>query len=43
VSQSKHEKERLWRVKKEDQHPHGKVKSFEQLAEGKGNDIKKNK
>ncbi len=32
MSQSKHEKERNWTVRKQDQHPHGKVKSFKELA-----------
>lgn len=36
MTQSQHEAERLWRVKKEAQHPHGKVKSFEQLADEAG-------
>lgn len=43
MTQSQHEKERLWRVKKEDQHPHGKVKSFDQLASEAGKTIKSNK
>jgi hypothetical protein len=38
MTQSKSEKERQWEARKESQNPHGKVKSFEQLAEeaGKG-------
>lgn len=43
MSQSKHEEERLWRVKKEAQHPHGKVKSLEELAGGANNTKQKNK
>lgn len=35
MSESKHEQERKWAVRKQDQHPHGKVKSFKELA-GKG-------
>ncbi|WP_343797610.1 DUF6254 family protein [Bacillus carboniphilus] len=27
----KNEKERMWRVRKESQNPHGKVKSFKEL------------
>lgn len=33
MSHQKRQKERLWRTRKENQHPHGKVKTFEQLAE----------
>jgi hypothetical protein len=36
MTQSQHESERLWRVRKEAQHPHGKVKSFAQLADEAG-------
>ncbi|MGJ7922367.1 DUF6254 family protein [Neobacillus sp. LXY-4] len=36
MSQSKHEAERLWRVRKEAQHPHGKIKSLEQIADEVG-------
>ncbi|HZG74167.1 MAG TPA: DUF6254 family protein [Chondromyces sp.] len=36
MSHSKREEEREWRERKESQHPHGKVKSFEQLAEDAG-------
>jgi hypothetical protein len=32
MSESKREKERNWTVRKQDQHPHGKVKSFKELA-----------
>lgn len=35
MTQSKHEKERQWNVRKEEQHPHGKVSSFKELSEGK--------
>ncbi|WLR43145.1 DUF6254 family protein [Bacillus carboniphilus] len=31
MSQSKHEKERQWNVRKGAQHEHGKVKSFDQI------------
>lgn len=38
MTQSKKQEERQWRQRKETQHPHGKVKSFDQLADepGKG-------
>ncbi|WP_222928834.1 DUF6254 family protein [Neobacillus piezotolerans] len=38
MTQSKRQKERQWAARKEEQNPHGKVKSFEQLADeaGKG-------
>jgi hypothetical protein len=36
MTESKREKERNWTVRKQDQHPHGKVKSFKELA-GKEN------
>jgi hypothetical protein len=36
MSESKRERERNWTVRKQDQHPHGKVKSFKELA-GKEN------
>lgn len=38
MTQSKRQKEREWKERKQSQNPHGKVKSFEQLAEeaGKG-------
>jgi hypothetical protein len=38
MSKSKSEQEREWTVRKQDQNPHGKVKSFEQLSKeaGKG-------
>ncbi|MCM3663217.1 DUF6254 family protein [Mesobacillus subterraneus] len=32
MSESKREQERKWAVRKQDQHPHGKVKSFKELA-----------
>ncbi|MCP8968526.1 DUF6254 family protein [Ectobacillus ponti] len=34
MSHQKKEKERLWRARKENQQPHGKVKTFAELAEG---------
>ncbi|WP_404450639.1 DUF6254 family protein [Virgibacillus necropolis] len=37
MAKPKQEQEREWRDRKESQNPHGKVKSFEQLA----NDAKK--
>jgi hypothetical protein len=33
MSESKHESERKWTVRKQEQHPHGKVKSNKELAE----------
>lgn len=33
MTQSKSQKERQWNVRKHSQNPHGKVKSFEELAE----------
>ncbi|WP_237389565.1 DUF6254 family protein [Bacillus sp. USDA818B3_A] len=33
MSQSKSQQEREWTVRKQDQNPHGKVKSFKQLSE----------
>ncbi|WP_239094195.1 DUF6254 family protein [Bacillus sp. B15-48] len=36
MTQSQRERERFWRERKQEQNPHGKVKSFDQLAkEGK--------
>lgn len=32
LTKSKHEKERQWNVRKQTQQPHGKVKTFEELA-----------
>ncbi|WP_240035254.1 DUF6254 family protein [Neobacillus notoginsengisoli] len=32
MTQSKRQKERQWEARKESQNPHGKVKTFEQLA-----------
>ncbi|MCM3568716.1 DUF6254 family protein [Neobacillus mesonae] len=32
MSQSKSQQERQWTVRKQDQNPHGKVKSLKQLA-----------
>lgn len=31
MTKSKHENERQWNVRKQDQHPHGKVESFKEL------------
>jgi len=33
VSKSKREEERQWKVRKETQNPHGKVKSLEEIAD----------
>lgn len=33
MTQSKRQQERQWTVRKQAQNPHGKVKSFEELAE----------
>ncbi len=35
MTKQKREKERAWTVRKQDQHPHGKVKSFKELSQGK--------
>ncbi|WP_228027668.1 DUF6254 family protein [Bacillus fonticola] len=35
MSQSKHEQERQWKVRKEEQHPHGQVKTKKELASTK--------
>ncbi|WP_241680155.1 DUF6254 family protein [Metabacillus mangrovi] len=35
MSQSKKQEERQWKDRKQNQHPHGEVKSFKELAEGK--------
>ncbi|RBP95014.1 hypothetical protein DFO70_10344 [Cytobacillus firmus] len=32
MTKSKSEKERAWTVRKQDQHPHGKVKSLKELS-----------
>jgi hypothetical protein len=32
MTRSKREKERAWTVRKQDQNPHGKVKSFKELS-----------
>jgi hypothetical protein len=32
MSRSKREKERTWQVRKQDQNPHGKIKSFKELS-----------
>jgi hypothetical protein len=34
MTRAKREKERTWTVRKQDQHPHGKVKSFKELSNG---------
>jgi Family of unknown function (DUF6254) len=35
MTKSKREKEREWTVRKQEQHPHGKVKSLEDIAKEK--------
>lgn len=41
MTQSNKEKERQWKANKHAKNPHGKVKSFEQLAEEAGKDNSK--
>lgn len=36
MTESQHERERKWNVRKQSQKPHGKVKSFDQLADEAG-------
>ncbi|MFD6441076.1 DUF6254 family protein [Peribacillus sp. NPDC060186] len=36
MTQSKRQQERQWKDRKQSQNPHGKVRSFEQLAEDMG-------
>jgi len=36
MTQSQSQRERFWRERKQEQNPHGKVKSFDQLAEEAG-------
>ncbi|MEF2098297.1 DUF6254 family protein [Peribacillus sp. NPDC096447] len=36
MTQSKRQQERQWKDRKQSQNPHGKVNSFEQLAEDTG-------
>ncbi|MBA9026978.1 DUF6254 family protein [Peribacillus huizhouensis] len=36
MTQSKRQQERQWKDRKQSQNPHGKVRSFEQLAEDSG-------
>ncbi|WP_449621429.1 DUF6254 family protein [Robertmurraya sp. Marseille-Q9965] len=35
MTKSQREKERAWTVRKQDQNPHGKVKSFKELSKEK--------
>ncbi|WP_246197149.1 DUF6254 family protein [Cytobacillus depressus] len=35
MTKAKREKERAWAVRKQDQNPHGKVKSLKELAQDK--------
>ncbi|MEK3889893.1 DUF6254 family protein [Bacillus sp. FSL K6-3431] len=43
MTQSKRQKERQWKERKQSQNPHGKVKSFEQLVDGAGKGESENK
>ncbi|MFD1735544.1 DUF6254 family protein [Bacillus salitolerans] len=43
MTQSKRQKERQWRTRKEAQNPHGKVKSYDDLAEDVTNNDVENK
>jgi len=43
MTQSQSQRERQWRERKQEQNPHGKVKSFEQLAEEAGKNGKENR
>lgn len=36
MTQSQRERERFWKERKQEQNPHGKVKSFNQLAKETG-------
>ncbi|WML43511.1 DUF6254 family protein [Neobacillus sp. PS3-40] len=40
MSKSKREQEREWTVRKQDQNPHGKTKSFKELSKDIGNNDK---
>jgi hypothetical protein len=42
MTQSKSQKERQFRTRKEAQNPHGKVKSFDELGEGVAENNKNN-
>jgi hypothetical protein len=42
MTQSKRQKERQWRIRKEAQNPHGEVKSFDELGAGAGENNKNN-
>ncbi|MFD2043009.1 DUF6254 family protein [Ornithinibacillus salinisoli] len=41
MTESKSQKERQWRSRKNAKNPHGKVKTFEQLADEAGKDENK--
>ncbi|WP_231514786.1 DUF6254 family protein [Oceanobacillus salinisoli] len=41
MTQSKRQRERQWKGRKQSQNPHGNVKSFEQLADEAGKDERK--
>ncbi|WP_251029160.1 MULTISPECIES: DUF6254 family protein [unclassified Bacillus (in: firmicutes)] len=43
MTQSKRQQERQWKDRKQSQNPHGKVHSFEQLAEDTGKNESKPK
>ena len=43
MTQSKSQQERQWRVRKQSQNPHGKVRSLEEIAEEVTPDVAKNK
>ncbi|WP_225435262.1 DUF6254 family protein [Bacillus aerolatus] len=43
MTESKRQEERQWKGRKQSQNPHGKVKSFEQLAEDAGKNESENK
>ncbi|SEN20163.1 hypothetical protein SAMN05192533_11020 [Mesobacillus persicus] len=43
MTQSQSQRERQWRERKQEQNPHGKVKSFEQLAEEAGKTERENR
>ncbi|WP_416825559.1 DUF6254 family protein [Ectobacillus polymachus] len=40
MSDKKREEKRQWKARKENQQPHGKVKSFAELAENEDTDVK---
>jgi hypothetical protein len=38
MSKSKSQQEREWTVRKQDQNPHGKIKSLKEISKGMGNE-----